>query len=217
MLARIGLSALLSLACIPAWSHHGPRDVDDSTAGVFDYYLLSLSWSPDYCLTHARDQAQCDQRGLGFVLHGLWPQFDAGDFPQYCRGAQSLSAQATVFGQTIYPSLTLMRHEWQSHGTCSGLDALSYFKIADRALASVQVPQQLEAPKRNLELSAAQITAMFRTANPRLPENAITVVCSRGELSEVRVCLTRALVPRACGQRVRSRCPLGAVQIPSSR
>jgi ribonuclease T2 len=218
MLARFGLSALLSLACMPALPRHlGPSVVDDATPGVFDYYLLSLSWSPNYCLTHEQDRAQCGGKGLGFVLHGLWPQFDAGDYPQYCRGEQSLSAQAAALGQTIYPSPKLMQHEWQSHGTCSGLDALSYFKTADRALASVQVPQVLEAPAHSLMLSGAQILAVFRDANPHSPENAVTVACSHGQLSEVRVCLTRELAPRSCGQRVRSSCPDGPVRIPSSR
>lgn len=218
VLARVCLSVLLTLGCAPAMSrHHGPRDLDDATPGVFDYYLLSLSWSPNYCLTHEDDRAQCNRKGLGFVLHGLWPQFDAGDYPQYCRGEQSLSAPAAALGQTIYPSPRLMEHEWQSHGSCSGLDAVSYFKTADRALASLQVPQMLEAPPHSLMISGAQIVAEFRSANPRLPENTVTVVCNHGQLSEVRVCLTRELAPRSCGQRVRSTCPDGPVQVRSSR
>ena len=54
-----------------------------SVAGVFDYYLLVLSWSPTYCLTH-RDDAQCSGKGYGFVLHGLWPQYARGGWPKSC-------------------------------------------------------------------------------------------------------------------------------------
>lgn len=217
-LASVFLSALLSLACMPAMSrYHGSGDVGDATPGVFDYYLLSLSWSPNYCLTHEEDRTQCGTKGLGFVLHGLWPQLDDGGYPQYCQGEQSLSAQAAALGQTIYPSPKLMQHEWQSHGTCSGLDAVSYFKTADRALASLQVPPMLEAPPLSLTLSVAQLLTAFRRANPRLPENAVTVVCSQGQLSEVRICLTRELALRTCGPRVRSTCPDGPFQVRSSR
>src|SRR5262245_819748 len=52
-------------------------------AGVFDYYLLALSWSPTYCAERrgtAYDQ-QCDVRQgrpYAFVLHGLWPQNERG-------------------------------------------------------------------------------------------------------------------------------------------
>ena len=52
-----------------------------SVAGVFDYYLLALSWSPTFCLTHQKD-AQCSGKGYGFVLHGLWPQYTRGGWPQ---------------------------------------------------------------------------------------------------------------------------------------
>ncbi len=45
-------------------------------AGDFDYYVMSLSWSPASCeLTgEARGDPQCDAgNGRGWVLHGLWP------------------------------------------------------------------------------------------------------------------------------------------------
>jgi ribonuclease T2 len=218
MLAKLSLSALLCLACVPAMSgHHGRRDVDDATPGAFDYYLLSLSWSPNYCLTHEQDRGQCGRKGLGFVLHGTWPQFDAGNYPQYCQGDRDLSGQAAALGRTLYPSPKLMQHEWESHGSCSGLDAVSYFKTADRALAKVQVPAMFEAPPRSLTLSGGQIVAAFRSANPLMPDNALTVACSHGQLSEVRICLTRELALRSCGQRLRSTCPDGPVQVLSSR
>jgi ribonuclease I len=46
--------------------------VRTAAAAQYDYFLLSLSWSPSYCLTHGDDRAQCS-KGYGFVLHGLWP------------------------------------------------------------------------------------------------------------------------------------------------
>src|SRR5258705_13549201 len=57
-------------------------------AGVFDYYVLALSWSPSYCadLAERRYDPQCrldGDRRYAFVLHGLWPQYERG-WPQYC-------------------------------------------------------------------------------------------------------------------------------------
>jgi ribonuclease T2 len=161
-------------------------NVDGGASGSFDYYLLSLSWSPSYCLTHADDHTQCGTKGLGFVLHGLWPQYDAGGYPQDCNREMQLPAQAAALGQTLYPSPKLMQHEWQSHGTCSGL-------------------------------SSTQIATAFRAANPDLPEDGVTIACSRGQLSEVRICLTRELAIRSCGQGVRGTCPDGPVRVLSSR
>jgi len=203
------LSVLWCLGCTSAHAGNG-------LSGQFDYYLLSLSWSPSYCLTHQQDRRECGM-GLGFVLHGLWPQFDSGRYPQYCQSGSQLPQQAAALGQTLYPSAKLMQHEWESHGTCSGLDAMQYFRTADRALAVVQVPAMFEAPRHTMTLTRLQIAAAFRDANPALPEDAFTVICNRDQLSEVRICLTRDLAVRGCGRGVRSNCPDVALQVRSSR
>jgi ribonuclease T2 len=88
--------------------------------GRFDYYAVALSWSPSYCATN-RDPDQCDAgRKLGFVLHGLWPQFEAG-YPEECSREQLPGAVRGRYA-AIYPSEKLIGHEWKKHGTCSGLD-----------------------------------------------------------------------------------------------
>ena len=196
--------------------HHRAASVE-GTPGQFDYYLLTLSWSPTYCLIHPNDRSECAHKGYGFGLHGLWPQFDAGGYPENCVPDSSLSPSAEVMGRSLYPSPSLMRHEWQRHGTCSGLDAVEYFRTADRSLAAVRIPSNLSAPVMTTTLTSAQISAEFRAANAGMPENALTVACTRGELSEVRVCLSRDLKLRSCGRGVRTSCPSGPIEIPSSR
>ncbi len=54
--------------------------------GRFDYFLLTLSWSPAYCATHRADPAARDEcaRHRGFVAHGLWPQNENGSWPAFC-------------------------------------------------------------------------------------------------------------------------------------
>jgi ribonuclease T2 len=216
LLSLLRLFCLLCLPCAPVLARHQQTAEVGGVPGQFDYYLLALSWSPAYCLTHSEDRDQCGSKGLGWVLHGLWPQYDSGRYPEYCSGLQ-LSPQASALGLTVYVSPRLMQHEWQSHGTCSGMDAVQYFRTADRALAVVQVPALFEAPRTSQNLSGAQIAAAFHAANPSLPAEGLTVLCSRGQLSEVRVCLTRELALRACGRGVRSNCPDAAVLVPSSR
>jgi ribonuclease T2 len=217
----IGALLLLTLATLLAPSavaRHAPRGATpDGVAGQFDYYLLSLSWSPSYCLVHPGDRDQCQGRGYGFVLHGLWPQFDAGGYPQQCATELDLDRAAQAVGRTLYPSPKLMRHEWERHGTCSGLEPLEYFRTADRALAVLHTPALFEAPRADQQLPAAQVLAAFRAANPALPPHAMTVACSRGELSEVRVCLTRSLQPRPCGRGVRDSCPTAPISVPAAR
>ena len=154
---------------------------------------------------------------FGFVLHGLWPQFAAGGYPQACAADADLDREAQAVGRTLYPSPTLMRHEWERHGTCSGLSALEYFRTADRALAVAHIPAPFAAPRADQQLQPQQILAAFQAANPGLPPHSMTVACSHGELSEVQLCLTRELTPRSCGRGVRDRCAPGPVRIPSAR
>jgi ribonuclease T2 len=209
-------AVLLVLSCAVTYARHHHAKPATGEPGQFDYYVLTLSWSPSYCLTHPQDRTQCSGKGYGFVLHGLWPQFDAGNWPQFCSTAP-LPPAAEQLGSTLFPSRNLMEHEWQRHGTCSGLDAVSYFRTADKALASVHVPTDFEAPGHGLSLTGAQIAAAFRQANPAIPADGLTVACGRGELSEVRVCLTRDLAPRSCGKGVHSTCPASPVDVPATR
>jgi ribonuclease T2 len=217
-LQRAIILAAVALATTTATArHHHSGAGHPGTAGEFDYYLLSLSWAPTYCLTHADDGDECASKGYGFVLHGLWPQYDGGGYPEQCATDFGLSDEAAAKGRSIYPSPRLMSHEWQTHGTCSGLSALDYFRTADRSTASVRIPAEFEAPRSDLAMSAQQLIDLFRKSNPSMPDGAITVACSRANLSEIRICLTRDLGVRACGNGVRTNCPDVALRVPASR
>lgn len=207
---------LLALLCSTALArHHAPAATN--APGHFDYYLLSLSWSPSYCLVHPKDRHQCQGRGFGFVLHGLWPQFNAGGDPRACASNVDLDRDALAVGRTLYPSPALMEHEWQRHGTCSGLAPADYFRTADKALAVLHIPAMLQAPRADQRWSRQQILAAFQGANPALPPHAMAVACSGGELSEVRVCLTQNLLLRPCGHGVADSCPALPVLIRAVR
>jgi len=209
----------MGLVCASALArhHHRAQTDADAVSGQFDYYLLSLSWSPSYCLTHPEDRAQCGTKGYGFVVHGLWPQYAAGGYPQNCATSSTLTDAARRVGNSLYPSPKLVEHEWQRHGTCSGVDAISYFRTVDRAAAAVEVPPGLQTPPNEQSMSAGQILAAFHAVNAHMPENGMIVACSRGELAEVRVCLDRNLAQISCGRGVRTTCPAAAVSVPASR
>src|SRR5690349_15721016 len=98
----------------------------------FDFYVLSLSWSPSYCEAEGEEanRQQCSTaRPYAFVVHGLWPQFERG-FPESCRTDEPDVSNATL--RTLYdimPAAGLIRHEWKKHGSCSGLDQDDYFAV----------------------------------------------------------------------------------------
>lgn len=56
--------------------------------GAFDYYVLALSWSPEFCHSHPT-KPECVSGKFGFVVHGLWPQY-ANGYPENCSTAPGL-------------------------------------------------------------------------------------------------------------------------------
>ena len=180
-----------------------------SPPGRFDYYLLSLSWSPQYCAegSERSNSGQCaPQRRLGFVLHGLWPQFAKGGWPVFCTPGGPVPADIVERMLPIQPNRSLIEHEWEKHGTCSGLDASLYFAAAAAAFRLVRVPEPYRQPDSYLTTSAAQLAADFAAANPGLETSGIAVVCKKQYLAEVRLCLNKELKPAACGPDVRNQC-----------
>ncbi|MEO6076408.1 MAG: ribonuclease T2 [Dokdonella sp.] len=185
--------------------------------GDFDYWLVALSWSPTWCEFNPDNREQCGTRGFGFVLHGLWPQYERGGGPQDCRSRQRVSQNTIDRTMAFMPSRGLIIHEWRSHGSCTTLDPDDYFQLADRAFASVRIPQALRAPRTPPQLSARDVASAFVDANPGLSSDAIQVACTGNQLSEVRICTDANLSPRDCGKLSRSRCPAGILRIPSIR
>ena len=143
------LFSLALLTCL-LWSAPGRAQQVSGTPGQFDYYLLNLSWSPEFChnvevlpLSERSEKRQSNaavECGTphGFVLHGMWPQNFSGTWPANCS-AQPGPASYTPYLQDT-PSLTLLQHEWSKHGTCSGLAPDAFFTTADKVFESVKVP-----------------------------------------------------------------------------
>ncbi len=175
------------------------------TPGRFDYYVLSLSWSPQYCASEARaGDLQCS-RPYAFVVHGLWPQHERG-WPRDCGRGAYLSDSLIADVLRFMPSKSLVIHEWKKHGVCSGLAARDYFATTERAYQSIHIPAAYRVPQQALTRTVPQLEGDFLAANPALKSEGIAVQCSSRYLREVQVCLTRDLQPRACGADVGDRC-----------
>jgi ribonuclease T2 len=168
--------------------------------GDFDYYVLSLSWAPDYCdnpnVQH--DPKECGTgRRVGFVVHGLWPQQDNGGHPSQCAAASPVAQDIVQQILGIIPTESLIQHEWRDHGTCSGLSAAAYFDLVRRAYQKVAIPSDLKQLSQTLNTSPAEMDGKFASANPQF-RGSFRTACSGGELTEVRMCMAKDLSPRAC-------------------
>ena len=139
--------------------------------GQFDFYVLALSWSPSFCKdTEERGRQsneQCRGRPYSFVVHGLWPQYERG-FPRDCQvPAPRLNRELMTSMLDLMPAPRLVYHEWDQHGTCSGLAAQAYFDLVRKAREAVKIPEAYAAPKATLTVAPDEVEEAFVKSQSR--------------------------------------------------
>jgi ribonuclease T2 len=187
-----------------------PLAAEGERAGDFDYFVLSLSWSPNWCAIEgdARRSPQCDAgTNHGWILHGLWPQFERG-YPSYCKTAERApSRRVTAQMADIMGTAGLAWHQWKKHGTCTPFSAETYYAVSRRAYGTVKRPDVFRRLDKPVRLPASVIEEAFLKDNPDLQGDMITITCKSGHIQEARICLTKEdLSPRRCGPDVLPDC-----------
>jgi ribonuclease T2 len=218
-----GLAAF-GLIAIAAAGQASAQDQRQNTPGEFDYYVLSLSWSPSFCEESEErgnsgrsQQSQCGGRPFAFVVHGLWPQYERG-FPEYCqRPSPRLDRNIMTSMLDLMPAPGLIYNEWDKHGTCSGLGERAYFETIRKARAGIKIPPEYLQLNETKTVAPADVEDAFVKANPGLTTSAIAVTCNSTRLSEVRICLGKDLQFRACEEIDRRGCRRDQVTMPPMR
>lgn len=187
------------------------------SAASFDYWVLALSWSPEYCASRDADRGsvQCSNPHE-FIVHGLWPQFETG-YPEFCDTRERVDEGTAERLRPLVPDRDLVFHQWKKHGSCSGLDAETYFATLEKARATVKVPSAYLRSASNRRTSRSLLEKAFLESNPGLPREALAIECRSHYLTEVRVCLDRELLPRACGPDATTVCERELIVRPVGR
>jgi ribonuclease T2 len=197
------------------------QDRRQNQPGQFDFYVLSLSWSPSFCEAAAErggaPQQQCGPRPYSFVVHGLWPQYEKG-FPEFCQQpAPRLDRNIVSSMLDLMPAPRLIFNEWDKHGTCSGLPARGYFETIRKARAQVRIPDAYIDVKEPLAVTPDAVEEAFVKANPGLTREAMAVTCDSRRLTEVRICVGKDLRFRDCGEIDRRACKREQLVMPPLR
>ena len=222
----VGNVGRVGLAAVAVWLTVGmgvvaAQDRRQNESGQFDYYVLSLSWSPTFCEASGErgtpPQQQCGARPYSFVVHGLWPQYEKG-FPEFCQQpAPRLDRNIISSMLDLMPAPRLIFNEWDRHGTCSGLSANAYFETVRKARALVKIPDDYLEPSHEITVAPAEVGDAFVKANPGLTRDAIAVTCDSRRLGEVRICLGKDLRFRACPEIDARACRREQVVMPPVR
>lgn len=190
-----------------------PASAGKNIPGAFDYYVLSLSWSPQHCASRGNkvrsDDAQCGSGGgaFGFVVHGLWPEYVNG-YPESCAVSTAVAPELISRMLRIMPSARLIQHEWSKHGTCSGLLAEQYFAHVEELAGRLKIPQRYQALAESLTTSVAALRAELLAENPALPKDgsSLRVICQGEFLQELRFCYEKDFRPRSCSEKATDFC-----------
>lgn len=209
------LGATLLSAAVHAASCGDPADTFDkyneqvSQRQVKDikseYYVMSYSWAPDHCRgadkrskqPGGRNYLQCGSgRNFGYILHGLWPQgskASPGHYPRACEGDQPrIDRRLLEQYLCMTPSVWLLQHEYEYHGTCMHDEALedprTYFDTA------LRLHRQLKLPDRELP-DNAESRRWLLANNPHLRPDAIQYYAKGGEW---QFCYDNQFNPTAC-------------------
>ncbi len=218
---RLLSAAILVCFVSVGLAYAGPREKRGAAAGEFDLYLLALSWSPGFCASGGdrKSREQCaDGAGLGFVVHGLWPQYTHG-YPAFCspEGRSPRRSDLDIV-KGVIPTEGLARYQWRKHGVCSGLAPSVYFAAIET------VYRRLALPALPPKASPIDIERAFAAANPGLRTDMSSIDCGRAEtgevvLQEIRLCLSRDLRSFVtCPDEVeRATCRASSIIIPEPR
>ncbi|MDZ7823360.1 MAG: ribonuclease T [Ahrensia sp.] len=163
----------------------------------FDFYVLSLSWSPGYCASEGgdADANQCGgSRRYAFVVHGLWPQYARG-YPSDCNSSfgEKVDNKLATSMTDIMPSFGLIRHQWKKHGRCSGLSQQDYFDVTRAAFGKITTPPSFAGLRETKTIAPQAVEKLFQAENKSVPADAIAVTCKGNYMRDVRICMSKDL------------------------
>lgn len=189
-------------ASVPVPRPDGPSVREPRRVLPIGGYTLALTWAAQFCHENAAKPSARFQCGsgnrFGFTLHGLWPDGEGKDWPQYCAAAPILSPAEIRRNLCVTPSAQLLQHEYAKHGTCMGVTPTAYFARARALYGRLKTPD-MAALSRRPTLTAGAFAAAFARANPGLAPGMLRITTNRrGWLEEVWLCLDKRFAAATC-------------------
>lgn len=189
-------------------NHDASKDLKLSNQReLFDFYVLSMSWQPEFCYKHRHDgfsgcEKPLDIFRINLTIHGMWPQFQDGSWPSSCSNEKFDPEVVYDIGEQrfekFWPNvkssknsrdhMSFWEHEWVKHGTCSGLTQKEYFETT--------LNHFLDTPSLVHENYGGSVmkSDLEYSYKAQLGDGKgdVILVCSAGRfLSEVRVCIAK--------------------------
>ncbi|CCD62615.1 Ribonuclease T2 protein rnst-2 [Caenorhabditis elegans] len=208
------LLLLLCISCIPlAYSHDGEP---------FDYLMFTTIYPTAVCRADDDSVPESCEIPSGtpqWSIHGLWPNFENGSYPQNCRGTprhfdenliKSIEDRLVVVWPNLYPKKTIQsfwKHEYDKHGTCAQSEKLfeselAYFTEVMKVFDSIDVagglksvgPSEKPITSSDLKNALSGVTSgktfQFHCLRDKKTKQFL--------LGDIRLCLNKDLTIRDC-------------------
>uniref|UniRef100_A0A8R1I3A7 Uncharacterized protein n=1 Tax=Caenorhabditis japonica TaxID=281687 RepID=A0A8R1I3A7_CAEJA len=105
----------------------------------FDYFMFTTIYPTAVC--RADDDSVPDSCEIPtgtplWTIHGLWPNYENGSYPQNCKGTpkhfdadmiKSIAGKMRTVWPNLFPGKSIQsfwKHEYEKHGTCAQSDEL---------------------------------------------------------------------------------------------
>ncbi|GLC48244.1 hypothetical protein PLESTB_000074700 [Pleodorina starrii] len=203
--------ALAGLLCLASCARHVVSlQTINRQATKFDYFLLVRQWPGSYCSKHSCTLLH--NRGYHFTIHGLWPNYDDGTWPQFCDASNKFDEDKledlmdeleSEWPSTMDSDENFWEHEWSKHGTCSvGIFPTehSYFsnvlKLHRRYDLAAALRKADIVPDKHKVYRAKDLADAIHDEYGVRP----VVHCYDKELSEIWMCFDKDLVPYSCDE-----------------
>lgn len=195
----------------------GPTSEEPRRIVPIGSYTLAVSWSPQYCAsrtTSPQDRLQCGG-GLGtfgFTLHGLWPDGRGARWPQYCKPTRLVPDRVVRDNLCVTPSVQLIQHEWEKHGTCMEHRPADYFARSAQLFKALRFPDMGRFHGRTV--AALTFQQAFADANPGMRADQMRLNVNRqGWLEEVWLCLDIRFRHRTCPVQQGGAAPAATIRV----
>lgn len=168
------------------------------------------TWVPSFCQIEGRNMQHCNYKAnnKGFLIHGLWPNFRNGSWPQFCPGPPFKSGNINDLEEELekyWPESleglkrdVLWKHEWSKHGTCATSSIPSmhdYFATTLSLFKTIDFYKGFQkgkiSPQGGSTYKTREILQALTYASPA--KTMPVVVCKNGKLFEVRYCIDKLL------------------------
>lgn len=170
----------------------------------FEFYVFASEWRGSIC---SYNKCSLDSASNFWNIHGLWPS-DGSQGVNFCSEEKfdpsqlsGLESSVAKYWSGLYSDDNgFHSHEWQKHGTCSGMDQETYFST------TIQLALHLDVYGT---LSSAGITPGSKVAcqdiakalTDKYQVNSFTVSAQSGYLSQIELCVSKDLKATECPRR----------------